>query len=102
MAKDGSVVLYDNADFEWPRWFFTQSWGDIPNFTCVYPTLWWCTNINDRVRSIENNALSNFTVFFEHVNFGGSQLWVTEGIVSDLSMIGWSDRISSMAYRDQM
>jgi hypothetical protein len=45
--------------------------------------------------STKNNALSNWTAF-KHVTFTGSELWVGEGVVADLSLFGWNDTISSL------
>jgi hypothetical protein len=99
-VRDGTVALYEHIDFGGWRWFFAQNWGDIPDFTCVYPTVFWCNNINDRVSCIENNTTTTFLVLHEHINFAGARLFMASDFAPDLTLIGWNDRISSMSYSD--
>jgi hypothetical protein len=115
----GYVELSEHKDYGGARWFFDVRWGNIPKFSCVYPTLWWCTNINDKVSSVDTNVKklhSPFpghidpatgtvvpypkTILYEHENYGGSQLTLINavGLYPHLGNYGWNDRASSMSY----
>jgi hypothetical protein len=108
----GEVILYEDANRRGAAWKFYPSWGNIPDFTRVYPTLWWTTNINDRVSSIYTSITSNtstpaWTILHEHINFEGSQFWIEESyglgfVEKDLDFWGWNDRASSMSYEVQL
>jgi hypothetical protein len=101
-VQDGSVELFRHIDFEGDRWFFSQAWGDIPDFRHVYG--WSNININDEVSSLYNSAMSNFLVLFEHIQYDpfGWALYITPGALPNLHDIGWGDMASSMAYRDEI
>lgn len=102
----GYVDLYEHINYQGVRWTFWASWGNIPDFTKVFPTLWWTSNINDRVSSVDSNIKANppgtlpWTVLYEHINFEGSQLWIPNGLglVDSLVDYGWNDIASSMSY----
>jgi hypothetical protein len=110
----GYVTLHENADYGGASWTFWARWGNIPDFRKVFPVLWWTTNINDRVSSVDTNIVANpagtkvWTVLYQHINFEGSQLWISNddlqwfeegpGLVRDLGILGWNDIASSMSY----
>lgn len=110
----GYVTLHEHIDYGGAAWTFWANWGSIPDFRKVFPVLWWTTNINDRVSSIDTNIVANpagtivWTVLYQHINFQGSQLWISNadiqwfeegpGLVRDLSIVGWNDVASSMSY----
>jgi hypothetical protein len=110
----GYVVLHERINYGGAGWLFWASWGNIPDFRSVYPTLWWSTNINDRVSSVDTNIKANpvgvkpWTVLYQHINFQGAQLWISNddvqffqegpGLVRDLQLIGFNDVASSMSY----
>ncbi|MEO5797350.1 MAG: hypothetical protein ABIP34_21200 [Rhodoferax sp.] len=113
-ALIGAVLLFENAQFGGAQWSFSAGTtgyengdGTIPNFLQVYPTLWWWTNINDRVSSVSNLCVvraylrprTSFAVLHQHINFGGAQLWVPERqSFPDLKQFGWDNTASSMSY----
>jgi hypothetical protein len=109
----GYVDLYEHKNFGGAKWTFWASWGPISNFTRVYPTLWWTSDINDLVSSMDANVNANpvgtvaWSVLYEHIDFRGEQLWTSNrefyppdtggGVRSYLGDI-WNDRASSLAH----
>jgi hypothetical protein len=54
---------------------------------------------NDQISSVDARISGNrpFVILFEHVNMGGSQLWLWgRDLVHDLGQFGWNDRASSL------
>jgi hypothetical protein len=109
----GYVDLFEHIDYVGARWRFHPNWGAIPDFTRVYPTLWWSTNINDKVSSMDVNVKADppgtiaWVVLFDDINFGGNQLWTSDsesyddgggGLRRNFVNIGWNDIASSLAY----
>jgi len=118
-AIGGAVFMWENINFTGAMWQFgagTTSGtsgqrgaghGVIPDFRSVLCFLWFCQNINDRVSSIQNQSQvwanvrpqRSFAVLHQHINFGGSMLFVPElGAFADLRAFGWNDNASSMSY----
>jgi hypothetical protein len=104
VTLSGYVVLHEHINFGGDSWLFWAGWGNIPDFTRVYPPLGY--SINDLVSSVDTNIRANppgvlpWTVLHEHINFAGSQLWIPNdiGLVDDLRVHGWNDIASSMSY----
>jgi hypothetical protein len=109
----GYVNLHEHIDYGGATWAFYPSWGAIPDFRRVYPTLWWFTNINDRVSSIDVNVNADppgtvaWVILYRDINFGGDQLWTSSsysyddgggGMRRNLVSIGWNDAASSLRY----
>jgi hypothetical protein len=110
----GYVELFEHINYQGANWTFWTNWGPIPDFTRVYPTLWWSTNINDRVSSINVDVAADppgtiaWAVLFTDIFFGGDSLWTSSsysyppetggGMRANLVDVGWNDRASSLAY----
>ncbi len=101
-AFGGYVSLYELPNFYGSNWDIDPGYGDIPDFRYVFCP--FCTNINDKVSSVDTYiwpyyGYTVWTVLFEHIEFQGSQLWIENpGWVPDLAPWGWNDVASSMAY----
>ncbi|WP_028045799.1 hypothetical protein [Cellulomonas sp. URHE0023] len=110
----GYMNLYADPNLRGSRWRFDTQWGAIPDFRRVFPVLWWYTNINDQVTSVDLSELSSinnpsaFCVLCSDINMGGSRLscWSLHveadspwpGSYPDLRRYGWDDIASSMFY----
>lgn len=113
VTLNGYVELFQHINYSGSAWTFYPSWGAIPDFSKVYPTLWWHTNIEDRVSSMDVNVHADppgtvaWVILYADRNFGGSQLWTSShysyddrggGMRKDLGSIGWNDLASSLRY----
>lgn len=109
----GYVDLYEHVGFTGAKWYFDVGWGTIRDFRKVYPTLWWHTNIDNKVSSVDVNIAyadgnireNAYVILFEEPNLRGSQLWlwsgaaqIGPGMYDDLGVYGWNDVASSMRY----
>lgn len=110
----GYVNLHEHVNFGGAQWTFWADWGTIRDFTRVYCWLWFCTNINDRVSSVDVNInykdgtipQQAFVVLFQDVQLGGASInlhstTVTPagpGMFDDLGLFGFNDLASSMRY----
>lgn len=77
---------------------------NVPDFRRVKCFLWVCTNYNDKASSIVipirlGETQTRYAILHEHINYGGSQLWIPRGFVyDDLGVYGWNDRASSLSH----
>jgi hypothetical protein len=111
----GMVDLFEDTNFAGRQWTFYTEWGAIPDFRRVYPTLWWATNIDNMVSSMDVNVSvaaglgrHAFVALCSDVGYAGSQIWISSsfsyppdtggGQVSDLGRWGFSDTASSLYY----
>jgi hypothetical protein len=86
-----NCVMFDDVDYSGSALYLDQgqAFPDLTeNYTWPFGSGW-----NDCISSIY--PTSGTCVFWEHINFQGSQL-VTSGS-DNLTKIGWNDRISSVA-----
>jgi hypothetical protein len=109
----GYVNLYEDINYGGSEWTFWARWGSQRDFRSVFCVLWWCSNISDRVSSVDTNISYldgtiphiPYTILFENINLGGQQLWLFNGmgtngpgLYEDLGLFGWDDVASSMRY----
>ncbi|WP_189049895.1 hypothetical protein [Micromonospora sonchi] len=111
----GYVHLFEHSQYRGAKWDFRVDWGTQRDFRSVFCILWACSNISDKVSSVDTNVAYldgniphiPYTILFEHIELKGQQLWLynsigngaeAPGLYPDLGILGWNDVASSMRY----
>jgi hypothetical protein len=109
----GNLKLYKDVNMRGAVWQFDAQWGAQLDFRHVFKVLWWDTNINDMVSSVDAGGLnglnqpSAFVCLCSDMNLAGSRLWCwslhsggrAPGYYEDLGKYGWNDVASSMFFQ---
>jgi hypothetical protein len=76
--------------------FWLNSGQYFQDLTKVSECWLFCPSFNDRISSLWTGT-GGGAVLYEHINFGGSVLWVGRGVSQPyLEGIGWNDRASAV------
>jgi hypothetical protein len=90
----GQIQMFDDADYS-GNWFWLAKgymWKDL---TRVSRGGWFGDDWNDEISSL--SSTNTTCIYYEHINFEGSSIILAPNKpISNLSELGWNDRISSV------